>query len=113
MVAVQRVDRGCDPRAPLASQKAMLGIGSGPGRRDARFVRARDLALDEPPIAPAARLAAIEASVDENAREPDLERPGFAIGRDVREDLDKRVLDGLVGLIRVAQILIGDASGAA
>ena len=57
----------------------------------------------------AARLAPIEAAVDENAREPDLERPRFAIGRDVREHLDEGVLDGLVGFGGVAKILIGDA----
>jgi len=52
--------------------------------------------------------------LDENAREPGPRTArAFAIGRDVREDLDKRVLDGpSVGLIRVAaEILIGDASG--
>ena len=57
----------------------------------------------------APRLPAIEAAVDENPREPDLERPRLAIRADVAEDLDERVLDRFVGLGGIAQVLIGDA----
>ena len=67
----------------------------------------------EPALAPDGRLAPIETSVDEDAGEPDLEGPGFAIRADVAEDLDEGVLDGFVGVGGVAEILIGDAQGAA
>jgi hypothetical protein len=59
----------------------------------------------EPALTPCARFPAVEASVDENARKPDLERPSLAVRRDVRENLDEGVLDGLVRLGGVAQVL--------
>ena len=81
---------------------------AGPAADDAGFVRACDLAADDPAIAAAAGLAAIQAPVDENAREPDLERPRLAVRGDVGEDLDEGVLDRLVGVGGVPQILVRD-----
>src|SRR5262249_29407923 len=64
-------------------------------------------------VAPCARLPTVQAAIDENPREPDLERPRLAICADMAKYLDERVLDGLVGLGRVAEILICNARGAA
>ena len=70
------------------------------------------LARHEPAGAARPRLAPIQAAVDENAREPDLERPDLTIIGNVREHLDERVLDGLVGIGAVPQVLIGNAQSA-
>ena len=59
------------------------------------------------------RLAPIEAPVDENSREPDFERPFFAIRRDVAEHLDEGVLHGFVRVRRIAKILVSNSNGAA
>jgi hypothetical protein len=67
--------------------------------------------VHEPSIAAMARLTPIEAAVDEDSREPDLERPLFAIRSDVTEYLDEGVLHGFVRVRRVAEILIGNPDG--
>ena len=66
-----------------------------------------------PPQPPRARLAQVEAPVHEDAREPDLERQVFAVARDVREHLHERVLHRLVGVVRIAQVLVRDPHGPA
>jgi hypothetical protein len=50
----------------------------------------------DPAVATDARLASIEAAVDEDAGEPDFERPGIAIRGDVSERLDECILNGLL-----------------
>ena len=62
----------------------------------------------DPALLPAARLQPIERGVDQNAREPDIERQLAAILLDVQEHLHERVLHGLVGVGRIAQILERD-----
>src|SRR5262245_3367583 len=84
----------------------MLGIRPGPRRRRSSLLRARHAAAHEPAVAAALRLPPVQAAVDENPREPDLERPRFAIRRDTGKYLDERVLDRFVGLSHIAQILI-------
>ena len=103
-----------EPRPPLAREQPRFGIERGrAAERRPRLVGAAGLVgRREPALAARARLAAIEAAVDENAREPDLERPRLAVRADVAEDLDERVLDGFVGVGGVAEILIGDAQRA-
>ena len=63
----------------------------------------------EPAGTPQPRFPPIEAAVDENAGEPDFERPRLAIRVDVTEHLDERVLHHFVGVGRIVQVLIGDA----
>ena len=113
--AVEPIDRRGEPGAPLARQQPRLGIGGGvplnAGRASSTPVASSAGANQR--SRRAARLAAIEAAVDENAREPDLERPGLAVRADVAEDLDERVLHRFVGFGGVAEILIGDAQRAA
>src|SRR5262245_49497894 len=112
--SVETIDGRGHARASFARQKRAFGIArNGCGCRDARFVGRRDIALDEPAVAPCARLATVQAAIDENPRKPDLERPGLAICADMAKYLDERVLDGLVGLGRVAEILICNARCAA
>src|SRR5262249_9468558 len=41
--------------------------------------------------------------------EPDLKREVFAITGDVRKHLYERVLNSLVGIVRIAQVLVGDS----
>jgi hypothetical protein len=66
------------------------------------------------PAQPArAGLAQVEAPVDEDPREPHLEGQVLAIAGDVREHLDEGVLHRLVGVVDVAEVLVGDAEGAA
>src|SRR5205823_13132259 len=107
--AVEPIDRRRHARAAFAREQALLGIVRCARGRNARFVGARNLGADGPATAARPRLAAIEASVDENPREPDLERPRFAVRTDVREYLDERVLHHFVGFVGVAQVLVGDA----
>src|SRR5439155_16952774 len=86
--AVEAIDCSGHLRAALAREEPLLGIrrvGRGCG---ARFVRTGDISSREPAIAAAARFLTIETAVDENSREPDLERPRLAIGADVREHAD-------------------------
>src|SRR6185436_6935470 len=107
--AVEPIDRRRDARATLAREQAMLRVVAGTGSRDAGLVRARHFGARHPTVAPQLRLPPIQAAVDENPCEPDLEWPGFPIRGNVTEDLDERVLDGFVGLGGVSKILIGDA----
>src|SRR5262247_550183 len=88
--AVEPIDGGRHAGAPLARQQLLLRIARRSRCGQPRFVGMRELAADEPPLAPTARLAAIQAAVDENPREPDLEWPRLAVRRDVAEDLDER-----------------------
>jgi hypothetical protein len=44
-------------------------------------------------------------------REPDFERKVFAVAGDVREHFHEGVLHRLVGIVCVAQVLIGDSHG--
>ena len=85
------------------------GSAAGALAADAGLVRARNLGAHEPAVAPAAGLAPVQAPIDEDAREPDLERPRLAVRSDMGEDLDERVLDDLVGVGRIPEILVGDA----
>jgi hypothetical protein len=112
LTAVQPIDGRGDRRAAFAREQPVLGVGGRPGGGDG-LVRAGDFGADEPAIAAAPRLAPIQAAVDENAGEPDLARPRLAVGGDVREHLDERVLDDLVGIGGVPEILVGDARRAA
>src|SRR5207244_5985928 len=91
--AIEPIDGRRDACAALAREEPMLGIGPGIRSRGARLVRARDFGAGHPAVAPHLRLPSIEAAVDENACEPDLERPRFAIRADVTEDFDEGVLD--------------------
>jgi hypothetical protein len=65
----------------------------------------------EPAVSSSQSLATIETAVDENPGEPDLKRPGLAVRFDAAEDLDERILNGLVGLSLVAKVLVGDPEG--
>ena len=67
---------------------------------------------DEPTFAARSRLDAVQAPVDQDAREPHVERQLLAERGKVRVRLDEGVLHGLVRLGRVAQIVIRDATGA-
>src|SRR6185295_3705455 len=96
--AVEAIDRRRQLRTPLAGQHRAFRVALAAAQAgDPRFIGARDVARDEPAIAACARLAPIQTAVDENPREPDLERPGLAIRRDMGKDLDERVLDRFVG----------------
>src|SRR5882672_12369184 len=85
LAAFETFDGGGHARAPLAGQQTRFRIGLRGRRVGGRRERAAIaevaaggrgvVGLDDPAIAPDARLAAIEAAVDENAREPDLEGP--------------------------------------
>src|SRR5262249_48585736 len=75
LAAVQAIDGGRDARAAFTAEELAFGIGGAGCRGDLRFVPRREIAVHEPAIAPAARLASIQAAVDEDAREPDVERP--------------------------------------
>src|SRR5207302_2454855 len=82
--------------------------------RQTRFISScRIVARRKPSLTTGARLAPIEASIDEDSREPDFERPGVAIRTDVTECLDECILDGFVGIGDVAQILVSDPRRAA
>ena len=71
----------------------------------AALCRSADRHRQHPAKPAGPRLPEVEASVDENAREPHLEREVLAITGDVREHLHERVLHRLVGVVRVAQIV--------
>ena len=99
-------------RRSRASSRASGSSAAEPPKAERASSGPRLVGRSEPALAARARLAAIETAVDENAREPDLERPGLAVRADVAEDLDEGVLHGLVGVGGVAKILIGDPEGA-
>src|SRR5262245_4952074 len=76
LTPVQPIDRRRELRAALTREQRALGIARAAApARCPRFIGARDVVGDEPAIPPRACLPAIEAAVDENPREPDLERP--------------------------------------
>jgi hypothetical protein len=119
--AFEPIDGGGHPRAAFAGEQPGFGVrlsssvGGMGCERDAtvetgsrRVVRRHD-----PSVAAHARLPAIEAAIDENAGEPDFERPRFAVRTDVAEHLDEGVLDGFVGLGGITEILESDAKCAA
>src|SRR4051794_40305805 len=108
LTSVEAVDRARDARAAFAREQTMLRVGGRSHARGARFIRARDLGVDEPSIVAALRLAPIQAAVDEDAREPYFERPRFTIRGEMGKRLDERVLNGLVGVTGVAKILVGN-----
>ena len=108
----QLIDRRGDLAAALARHQELFLCRPG---RD-RFVRwrlGRACQRQDPAQPPAPRLPQVEAAVHQDAREPDLEGQVLAIRGDVRKDLDERVLHRLVGILRVAQVVIGDAYGPA
>jgi hypothetical protein len=111
--AVEAPDGCGQPCAPLAGEQPPLGVGVAClARRESRLVHAGGFAgRRKPAIAPCPRLAAIEATVDEDSRELDLERPRVAIRVDVGEHLDERILDGFVGFRGIAQVLVRDPQG--
>ena len=111
LAAVEPIDRRGKARTPLAREQPRFGSRSGgPARRDDALRRGRRRRRRrEPALAPGPRLPPVQAAVDENPREPDLERPRLAIRGDVAEHLDEGVLDGLVGVGGVAQVLIRDS----
>ena len=78
-------------------------------RRVAFDARRVDRRRRHPPLAAPARLQPVQASVDQDAREPDLERQLLAERADVHVRLHERVLHGLVGVGRVAQVVERDA----
>ena len=110
--AVEPIDGRRQPRRAARARAAALrdrASAAPPNAGRASSTPVASSAGANQPLAARARLAAIEAAVDENAREPDLERPRLAIRADVAEDLDERVLHGFVGFGGIAQVLIGDA----
>ena len=58
------------------------------------------------------RLPQVQASIHQDPREPHLEGQVLPVCRDVREHLDEGVLHRLIGVVRVPEIVIGDAHGA-
>src|SRR5262245_17619286 len=104
--SVELIDCRCQAGTPLAGQQPLLGIGRcRPSEGPLRIAKTDIVGLDEPTIATCSSLAAVEAAVDENPREPHLERPRLPVGGNVAEGLDERILHGLVGFGAVAQVL--------
>jgi hypothetical protein len=91
---------------PLARQQRGLGRQSA-GHRDGLVYAF--LERHHPALPASARLDPVEASIDQDAREPDLEGKRLAKRREVRVSLDERVLDRLVRLGTVAQVVKRDA----
>ena len=105
-------DGRADRLRALGRDEPRLGVGARRHRLGRRRVGlARH--WQRPPQPARARLAEVEAAVDENAREPHLERQLLAVARDVREHLHERVLHRFVGVVDVAEVLVGDADGPA
>src|SRR5438105_1786115 len=79
LAAIEAIDRRGQPGPPLAGEQPRLGIGIGTAaERGPRFLEAAPLVgRHEPTVTAGTRLATIEATVDENSGEPDLERPGL------------------------------------
>src|SRR5262249_51483895 len=93
LTSIEPIDGCRDAGATLTGQKLVLRIDWWLRCGQSRFGRARYFTVHEPPIAAGAGLAPIQTPIDENSCEPDLERPRLAIGPDVREHLDERILD--------------------
>src|SRR5207247_2548844 len=74
---LEPIDRRRHARPPLAREQPCFGVGGGcTGTRGPQLVGAGGLGIrHEPTIAARPHLAPIEAAVDEDSREPDLERP--------------------------------------
>src|SRR5262245_20956660 len=68
---------------------------------------------NRPPQSARAGLAQIETPVDEDPSEPHLEGVLFPIACDVREHFYERVLYGLIGVVRIAKVAVGDPDRAA
>src|SRR5205809_7282578 len=75
---------GCrDGRAALSRQQGAFGIRPGsPAHSGGPLAGRRRVRRHEPSIPTSSRFAAIQTAVDENAREPDLEWPCFAVRAD-------------------------------
>src|SRR5262249_34849559 len=110
----ETVDGGGHARPPLTREEARFRVTRAgahrSGRKDRAIVGQRRgaggvVGGHEPAVATDPRLTSIEAAVDENSCKPDFKRPRLTIRTDMTEDLDERVLDGLVGFGGVAQIL--------
>jgi Domain of unknown function (DUF4159) len=99
-------DRPGQRPPPLARQKRGLGRQSARHRDGPVYPF---FERHHPALTASARLDPVEASIDQDAREPDLEGERLAKRREVRIRLDERVLDRLVRLGRVAQIVKRDA----
>ena len=89
-------------------------IGQVPFRRRRRRRRRRPTAArlarhrQQPAFPARARLDPVQASVDQDAREPDVERQLLAKRREVLVRLHERVLHRLVRFGRIAQVVIRD-----
>jgi len=98
-------------RSLLARDQPILGRRlRGHRIRRSRVRRRRH--RERPSQAAGPRFPHIQAPVHQDAREPDLEGQVLAIRGDVGEHLDERVLHGLVRIVGVAQILVGNPDGA-
>ena len=96
-------------RRSRASSRASGSSAAVPPKAGrASSTRCATVSRDEPAGATQPGFPPIEAAVDENAGEPDLEGPRLAIRLDVAEDLDERVLHRFVGFGGIVQILIRD-----
>src|SRR5262245_62566850 len=111
LAAIQSIDRGGQARPVFAREETGFRVWRRvAGESGANLCGSCCLVgRNEPAAATAARLAPVQAAVDENPCEPDLERPRLAIRGDMGKDLDERVLNRLVSIGAVAQILIRDA----
>src|SRR4051794_9372873 len=92
LAAVEAIDGGGEPLAPLAREQAGFRIrrhDTAKGQRCRGLASHRLVGRREPAFAAGSRLSPIQAAVDENSCEPDLERPGLAVGPNMSEDLDE------------------------
>ena len=92
----------------MRSRSAGAGVGRPGGRPRSRSPGHRQ----QPAFPPGARLDPVEAPVDQDAREPDVERQFLAKRREVLIRLHERVLHRLVRLGRIAQVVVRDPGGA-
>ena len=104
----QPVDGRRQPRPLLLGQQHRFRRRLA-ARRPVRDHALPGLRRRHPPRATAARLQSVEAGVDENAREPQLEEEVLPKRGQVRERLEERVLNDLVHFGGVAEIVVGDA----
>ena len=97
-------------RSPRSRRRAKAsGVESrGTATRSSGLASPRSSAAIIQRARAASCLHAIQAAVDQDAREPHLERPAVLEIAQVRVRLDERVLHGLVGFGRVAQVVQGD-----
>src|SRR5262245_42526166 len=111
---VEPIDRPIELGPALAGEQPRLGVEIHRAPKSpARTVdAARVLGRRKPAVASKAGFASIDTAVDDESREPHLERPRLAIRSDMGEYLDECILNGLVRLGRVPQVLIGDSESA-